>query len=376
MSPQLQLVSSRAIRCLFVAVASISCGQGETPRIGVGIPALGVNDVLAMATERIGTMPQGQRPELVKWSLDGPTVLETAWGQASLFARDKRVVGVVGHLGSRDALLAANVYNASGVPHIVPTATASQLTEVGPWTFVMVPDNLTEGKFMAAHAVDSLRAERLLVFYVGDEYGAELRDGVSAELRARNRGPADVVLVPGGGCDTNRSETYEAIVRAAVARTRPDAVILATGVVGAECILPRLVMLAPGIPVLGADGVDLHSRRIRALPDQALSVLRSVVFWRPGTDSLHRSFAAAGARTLPYVPGPFDALLYDSFMLMAAAVAEAGPSREGVRDWLLSLGHARPAFQGVTGPVVFEGQRRRLPMYVERYQATTAPAVQ
>lgn len=342
----------------------------------MGVPLTGVNDVLAVASEQLQDIPAAQRPQVHKWTIEGPTALETVVRQASLFSADARVIGIVGHTGSRDALLAATMYNASGIPHIVPTATASRLTEVGPWTFVMVPDNLTEGRFLAEHALDSLHATRVVVFYVGDEYGAELRNGIADVLRARGGTTSDMVLVPSGACDAHRVETYQAIVAGAIARTRPDAIILATGVVGAECILPALADRAPGIPVLGADGVDLHSVHIRALPEPALRSLSSVVFWRPGTDSLQQRFAAHAARTLPYVPGPFDAMFYDSFSLMATAIAEAGPSREAVRDWLLSLGRTRPAWKGVTGPVVFDGQRRRLPMSIEKYRATSLTATQ
>ena len=56
---------------------------------------------------------------------------------------------------------------------------------VGPWTFMLAPDDSAEGAFMAAFAAERLGAQRVSIFFVNDEYGAGLRDGVRAELQQR-----------------------------------------------------------------------------------------------------------------------------------------------------------------------------------------------
>ncbi len=57
------------------------------------------------------------------------------------------------------------------------------------------------------------------------------------------------------------------------------------------------------------------------------------------------------------------ALTYDAVMLIATAAREAGASRSAVRDYLNSLGHTRPAFEGATGEIAFDQNGDPPPSY-------------
>src|SRR2546427_12789968 len=61
-------------------------------------------------------------------------------------------VGVVGHGSSRGSLVASSVYNEAGIPQITPPSTSRLLHAVGPWAFMLAPDDSAEGAFMAALA--------------------------------------------------------------------------------------------------------------------------------------------------------------------------------------------------------------------------------
>ncbi len=60
------------------------------------------------------------------------------------------------------------------------------------------------------------------------------------------------------------------------------------------------------------------------------------------------------------MPDASEALQYDAYMLLAAAIREAGPSRVAVRKWLESLGRSREPWQGVTGPIAFTRPRSEI----------------
>src|SRR5207245_5907500 len=72
-------------------------------------------------------------------------------------------VGVVGHGSSRRSLVASSVYNEAGIPQITPTSTSRLLHAVGPWTFMLAPDDSAEGAFMAAFAAERLGARRVSI---------------------------------------------------------------------------------------------------------------------------------------------------------------------------------------------------------------------
>jgi hypothetical protein len=71
-------------------------------------------------------------------------------------------------------------------------------------------------------------------------------------------------------------------------------------------------------------------------------------------------------RILGNEPTPEDALTEDALVLAATARAEGGPDRGAVRRWLTGLGHDRPPFDGLTGPIAF-GAGRQLPLAMVKF---------
>jgi branched-chain amino acid transport system substrate-binding protein len=345
-----------------------ACRRQGPPRIGDAYPRDESNfEILAAirpAVESAGV-------QVVPWTLKGGDLWSTIQlntEQATRFADDPSVVGVVGHPGSRDALLGATIYNRRGVPNVVPNATSSRLATSGPWTFLLVPNDSVEGEFIAHYALDSLRASRVGILYLGDEYGMGLRDGVRAGLHRRGVNVVDAAMIPTEPCFSSRSiALFESIVRAALRRGSPDVVVVTAGNSNGWCVADLIHATSPGTWVVFGDGMD-GARRLpeprRGVPDMPLRVvasrIRGVEFWEPGTDSLNLEFADRMRRALHRAPDASEALQYDAYMLLTAAIREAGPSRDAVRKWLESLGRSREPWQGVTGPIAFNRPRSEI----------------
>jgi branched-chain amino acid transport system substrate-binding protein len=298
-----------------------------------------------------------------RWSVTGPEDALVRYNseQATRFADDPSVIAVVGHPGSRDALLGAAVYNARGIPQVVPNATSGQLAKAGPWTFTLVPSDSIEGAFIAHYALDSARANRISVLYLGDEYGIGLREGVRAALLRRGRDIVDASIIPAEQCAAGPSASvHTAIVQAAMRRSRPDVVVITTGSVIGWCIADQVHAENPRAWILFGDGMD-GARRIpeafvRINPER----VRGVEFWSPGTDSLNTRFVERVRRTLGRTPDASHALQYDAFMLLSTAIREAGADRLAVREWLESLGRTRDPWRGVTGSISFNRPRTEI----------------
>lgn len=351
----------RRIPILSLAVVVAGCGSTEPAAIGSAY-ASGRQDrtILSVVQDALDSLPSGRPILLRPWSLFGQSVDQHAY-QAEVFADDPAVVAVVGHSGSRDALIGAAVYNAAGVPQVVPTATSRQLAQMGPWTFMMVPDDSVEGDFLAAWAVDSAAATRVAVMYVGDEYGIGIRDGVTQGLEARGHAAVDAVLIPSGGCPlTGPADFVHAgIVRAALARSSPDAVILASGVASGWCVIREIHRADPTVWVIAADGVEIGAR-VPAGAEFEASRVRGVGIRIDESDSLVQAFVRRSRRVLGRPPTSGEALLYDAFLLLHHAIGEVGANRTAVRDYLASLGRGRDPWIGVTGPVYFNAPRAGL----------------
>lgn len=336
------------------------CRGAEPARVGNAYPPTDTNSELLAAirpaVESTGVL-------ISTWSITGPTdaTIQLNTEQATVFADDPSVVGVVGHPGSRDALLGAAVYNERGVPHVVPNATSSMLAKAGPWTFTLVPGDSVEGAFIAHYALDSLRASRMAVLYVGDEYGIGLRDGVRGALLRRGTDLMDAAIIPSDFCfEEPLLEVFTSIVKASLRRARPDVMVVTTGSINGWCVADLIHAESPSTWILFGDGMD----GAHTIPEQSRGVvadrIRAVEFWSPGKDSLNAAFVQRIQRVLKRAPGASEALQYDAFMVLSAAVREAGANREAVRGWLESLGRTRDPWPGVTGPIAFNRSRNEI----------------
>ena len=276
--------------------------------------------------------------------------------RAEQFVAMHGLVGVVGHQSSRGSLATAPVYNEAGIVQITPTSTSRMLRSAGPWTLNLAPDDSVEGAFIAGFVAERLGARRVTIFFVNDEYGLGLRDGIVAELRRRGVGITDQVAM-----DTQSD--FPTLVAASLARAKPDAVVVAGRQLETGTIARLMRELGEPRAVVGGDGA-LNLPMLAQFAGSAADSVYAVAFWLPdATDSLSRAFVAQCRRVAGFTPQSMDAMSYDALLVMAAAVRTVGGEPAAVRRYLNELGVVRPPYPGVTGPITFiPGTRPRLLM--------------
>ena len=333
---------------LWTLVAALGACDGP-PRVavvGYAYPVWGTPTVQT-ARDEIASWPPAAftiRIEYDSIAQGDPPDIEVM--RAQRLSQTPGLVAIVGHGGSRGSLVAAPIYAAAGIPQIVPTGTSRLLRHVSPWTFVLCPDDSTEGAFIGRFAVERLGAHRATIFFVNDEYGAGLRDGVLAEFAARH-----VTVLDAVGVDP--TSDISTLLEASLRRGIPDVLVVAgrhaeTGRV-ARAALGRV----PRLRVVAGDGALL----LPALADfagPAADSIYVVAFWLPdAADSMSRAFEDRFTRVTGREPGPDEAMNHDALMLVAHAVRAVGTDRGAIRTYLQSLGRTRPAYAGVTGAITF-----------------------
>lgn len=332
---------------VFAGVAA-SCRRDRRPIvIGYAFP-LSTSATVRVAEEELAATrtPRDGDLTLVLDSITQGDPPDVEVQRAQHLASVPGIVGVVGHGGSRGSLVAAAVYNEAKVPQIVPTSTSRLLATAGPWTFQLPPNDSVEGAFIAAFAATTLRARRVTVFYVNDEYGAGLRDGLVAELGPRHVAVLDQVSF-------ESASDFPTLVAAALRRGVPDALVVAGRQWDTGKIARAAWRTAPGLRVVAGDGA-LVLPAIADAAGPAADSIYAVAFWlADGADSLSRAFVARFRRLAGREPQSAEAMTHDALLLLATAARTAGPNRAAIRDYLLSLGRARPPFWGVTGPITF-----------------------
>lgn len=313
---------------------------------------------LARASLDSSAMP---RLAIMQWEHVRTTEVGSETGQAERFASDPRVIAVVGHAGSKSTLLASPIYEAAGMPVIVPTATSGLMRDAREHLFPLSPPDDVEGAFLADYALDSLKATRVAMLYVSDAFGVGIHVGVRARMGDRRRSLTGDAALAGEECTQEERDAMPSIVRALVQRASPDVVIVALSTTQTVCAVRALVALDPKIRILAADAFDPSEVYRGTLKRAERDALRYVVAWEPGPDSVSLEFVRRARAMNGRDPTPGQALTHDAFMLVAQAVGEGHTSRAAIRRWLLSLGTpGHPPYVGVTGPIAFNEPRRTI----------------
>jgi ABC-type branched-subunit amino acid transport system substrate-binding protein len=327
-------------------------GQRAAAQRAVRDSLLGLSAV-SPSISYVGIDRQAGRSDLVVRASGGLT--GESWANALIAMGPLSVV--VGHPGSATTNSAARVYARAGIPLIAPNATAAAEPELERWIFRLLPDDATQGAFLASYTLDSLSLERVAVVFVGDAYGVGLLRGVRAEMARRGLPLADEVELPLVPCSADPTSPPRLAARALVKRSRPDAVIIALPLLLASCVLDEIVKAKPGTAAVAADALDLSDfdRWARSrIPGARVHVATG---WRPRDDSTTRRFVETFARRNGLRPGGSEALLYDALLVAATALRETSGRPTDVRDWLASLGTSREPVQGITGDISFAADR-------------------
>ena len=257
---------------------------------------------------------------------------------AEEFVVNPEIVAVIGHVNSGAMVAAAKVYDGE-LPAVATTASSPDLTGVSPWVFRVISSDSVNGADIARFAA-RLGYRRAAVLYENNSYGRGLAD-------AFRRGFAGEVVstdpIGTGPDDFEPFITYYARV------TRPDVVFVAGTEQSGVAVLREARRQRFGAAFLGGDGWT------GVVTDTAAS--EGAYVGAPfSADDPHpqaRRFVAAYRKKYHDTPDGNVALAYDATMLVARAIAHAGPERAAVREYLAATAR-RPAYVGVTGPIRFK----------------------
>ena len=349
-----------------VLLALACSGPPEPLVIGFAYPADGAYQVALQLARQTLAADGGPAVTIRQPHFDSAQANDFELRQAQELAAIPGICAIVGHGSSGSSLAAAPVYNDSGLPHLNALATSRLLARSGPWTFSLIPDDASEGAFIAGFAADELGARTASVIYVNDGYGTGLRFGSVAGFAGHGITVLDQAPIDG---DTD----LEVTLRAMLLHGEPDVLVVAARVAQSAAIARLMQRLSPRTRLIVGDGALV----LPALADSAgpaAGNVHIVSFWLPDSTPAVRDFVARFERLAGRAPTAFDALNYDALMLAATAARAGRGDRARVAGWLRRLGAGAPEFQGVSGPISFTTRPRAgmIMARLERRQAVAA----
>lgn len=338
------------------ALLLLTAGCGDSPgsvRIGVVLGPAGVKAAeLAIAEIQAAGRSAGTRVELqiVPYLQTSATAPLEAIAAAEALANDPAVIAVVGHGNSAASIAAAQIYNAAQVPQLAPTTTAPLYGDAGDYSFRLVPDDTRQAKFLARILLADTARRRIALVYVNDDYGRALWKALREELRAQ---PVQIVS------ETPILEMWMPAVleltAGAVAESRPQVVAWLARPNQLRLFRPHFTrQVGADVPFLAGDAADdamtygdwrdfVGVRFVRFVDPEATV---------PALQAFRDRYRAE-----THEEATSDAVLaYDCVKLIGDAILSGARTRAEVLAYLKSLGHGRPAYAGVAGPVSFDAR--------------------
>lgn len=347
------------LRRLFAAIlliAGCSGGRGERGPIVLGLAgpfsqARGVSmqHAAELAVNEINARGGIRGRQVALRVVDDSARPDVAIRIARELVDDPAVVAVIGHLTSGTSLAAGRVYGEARRPVVMisPSASSPDLSGVNPFVFRVCPSDLSHGAQLARFARQNLRARRVGVIYVDDDYGRGLRLSFAAEFR---RLGGQIVEEDAALSTTPSLEPYLSRLRLGGG---VDALMLATERAGAELALREMGRIGVRWSALGGDA--LAGIEGAGPIAEGVRLSSAYLFDRPG--ERNEQFVGSYARAYPGErPDHRGAAAYDIVQLLAVVLADAGTDRRAVRDRLARVGEDLPAFEGVTGTIAFDGR--------------------
>jgi len=258
------------------------------------------------------------------------------------------VAAVVGHLFSGQTLAAAPVYNGGEDPVVAlsPASSSPDVSGVGAYTFRLCPSDLAHGAALARWIRNRLGFERGAVLYLNDDYGRGVRQTFVTEF-TRLRGEL-LAIDPYLGDKPDVSLYLDRLAKAG----RVQFLVVAGNRGEAEEILRQARSRKLNVPVLGADGLEGIEEAGALAEGVYVSQAYLPSIDRPANrkfvEEYRRKYPAAG---LPNQPA---AATYDAIYLLRDVIARSGTRRAAIRRGMAAVGPTTPAFEGVTGTIVFD----------------------
>ena len=350
------MLSARPCSALIVAAAALGACRSGPPKpltLGMAYPPWARGFVVVAESTMAAEWPDSvTRPRIILDQDSLPERVERTveWTQELLADPSVRVV--VGPSASHTALATAPLVNAAAIPMIVPSATARQLAQAGPWVFRMAGDDSTEGAFIIQQILRRPRLRRVLILYVNDDYGQGLRAGLAEELSRTGLRPTSEIPV-------DKQSDFETLFRSEFASRRPDVIIGAFRNPELAAAATALRRLGSRIPLFVGDGAFGPLVFYEQMGDVPFEVYGAALWLPDPADSGTRVYRERFQRILGRVPRPEDAMIHDALMLAATAIVAGHGDPHEIRRWLLALGMSAPPYAGVTGPIDFRVDRPR-----------------
>lgn len=340
-----------AILMIFAAIAAIVSGPAlaqDSIKIGFFAPITGpaaadgasaqhAVELAVKETNAAGGI-KGKKVELIVY--DDRLNPQEAVAVANKLIEKDQVVGVVSGSYSGPTRVAAPIFAKAGVPMVAGYAVHPDVTKAGESNFRNGYLGTVEGAAAAELAVKALKAKRIAVLSMDNDYGRELGNGFKA--RAEKLG-ATVVSYQAYKFPGER-EFRPFLTR--VKEANPD-LLFACGYYNEGALITRQAQeLGLKIPIVGTEGMD-SPKFLELAGPAAEGVMITTNLDRDDSRPLVQNFLKNYRQAYSIDADMVGASSFDAFKILVAAIEKAGTDKPAITKALAET----KDYNGLTGKI-------------------------
>lgn len=254
-----------------------------------------------------------------------------------------RVPAIIGPFGSSVVLAVAPIAERNKTVLLSASATADAIADAGDYIFRVVPPNRRQAQDVANFVWQMLKARRVSVLYLNNDYGVSLREAFEPVFKALGGEILSVESFESGATDFRTQLTR-------LKKVAPEVVFFPDHYKETALILKQARELGLQTLFIGGDGAvtDDMLKLAGAAAEGTYFANMAMDFGSPEP----RVHAFVSAFRIKYNEGPdvYAAYAYDAMQIIARAVVEGGYSADAIKTYLYKMA----PYDGLTGPIKFD----------------------
>jgi branched-chain amino acid transport system substrate-binding protein len=267
---------------------------------------------------------------------------------AQKFVSDPKIVVEVGDFSSTASMAASSIYQRAGLVQFGFTNSHPNFTKGGDFIWSNSVSQADEQPRLAKYAAD-LGFKRLAVLYLNTDWGRASQKLFSEAAKADG-----VEVVASEGYQPDEKDFRSTLVR--VRDAQPDAIVLISYYADGALITRQIRSVGLSTPIV-ASGSIYSPKFIELAGDAANGVFTESNFFPSDPRPEVQNFVTEFRAKYNEEPDDFNAVAYDTIILLAAVINSYGTDRTAIRDGLAQI---KDVPSVIYGKATFDPQTRRV----------------
>jgi branched-chain amino acid transport system substrate-binding protein len=337
------------------ASAAVAQTSGEPVTIGVSGPLTGQNAQYGaqwkkgfdLALEEVNVKGVKGRPLQYVFE-DSQADPRQSVAIAQKFVSDPKIVVEVGDFSSTASMAASSIYQRAGLVQFGFTNSHPNFTKGGDYMWSNSVSQADEQPRLAKYAAD-LGLKRVAVLYLNTDWGRSSQTIFAASAKSLG-----VDVVASEGYQPDEKDFRSTLVR--VRDARPDAIVLISYYADGALITRQTRSVGLTQPIV-ASGSIYSPKFIELAGDAGEGVFTESNFFPGDSRPEVQSFVTKFKARYNEEPDDFNAVAYDTIILLADVIDKYGDDRKAIRDGLAEI---KDVPSVIYGKASFDVQTRRV----------------